>query len=49
MKTFRVTYVPLGREDKEWIDVEASSQQEAVKNFKFGILVSIRLKEEDND
>lgn len=42
MKTFIVTYVPHGREDKEWIAVEAVSKEEAVKNFIAGILISIR-------
>ena len=30
MKTFRVIYLPHGREDKEWMDVEAVSKEAAI-------------------
>lgn len=50
MKTFRITYLPHGREDKEWIDVQANSKQEAMDNFKGGPLLAIReYIEEDGD
>lgn len=42
MKTFRIIYLPHGREDKEWIDVEAKSKEEAMTQFKGGIILSIR-------
>jgi hypothetical protein len=50
MKTFRVIYLPYGREDKEWIDVTANTEQEAINNFNYGVLLSIREDvEEDGD
>jgi hypothetical protein len=45
MKTFIVTYVPHGREDKEWIAVEAVSKEKAVKDFIAGTLIDIREEE----
>ena len=31
MKTYRLIYVPLGREDKEWMDIYAPTNADAVK------------------
>jgi hypothetical protein len=42
MKTYTVIYLPHGREDKEWIDVQASSPEEILKTFKGGPIVDIR-------
>lgn len=42
MKTFRIIYLPHGREDKEWIDVQAASIQEAKNNFKGGLILNVR-------
>lgn len=42
MKTFKVIYVPHGREDKEWMDVEAHSKEEVMNNFKAGMIIQIR-------
>ena len=42
MKTFRVIYLPHGREDKEWMDVEAESKEAAMSNFKAGMIIQIR-------
>ena len=42
MKTFRIIYLPFGREDKEWIDVEAESKEAAMNNFKAGMIIQIR-------
>lgn len=42
MKTYRIIYLPHGREDKEWIDVEANSEEEAMSNFKAGMIIQIR-------
>ena len=42
MKTFRVIYLPHGREDKEWIDVQTNSKEEAINNFKGGMIIQIR-------
>lgn len=44
MKNFKVIYLPYGREDKEWMYVQAKSSQEAAANFKAGIV--IRIEEE---
>ena len=44
MKNFKVIYLPYGREDKEWMYVQATSAQEAAYNFKAGIV--IRIEEE---
>jgi hypothetical protein len=46
MKTFRIIYLPHGREDKEWIDVQATSIQDAMNNFKGGPILDVR---EEND
>jgi hypothetical protein len=45
MKTYRVIYLPHGREDKEWMDVQASNPEEILKTFKSGVIIDIR---EDN-
>jgi hypothetical protein len=42
MKTYRVIYLPHGREDKEWIDVEAVSIKELKESFKGGPIIDIR-------
>tara|TARA_R110002020_G_scaffold111976_2_gene258136 strand:- start:633 stop:776 length:144 start_codon:yes stop_codon:yes gene_type:complete len=31
MPNYRLIYVPLGREDKEWIDIYATTNADAVK------------------
>lgn len=41
MKQFTVTYLPFGREDKEWIKVEAESKKELKTNFNAGIIIKI--------
>jgi hypothetical protein len=46
MKTFRVIYLPHGREDKEWIDVQGTDKNEVMRNFTYGLLIEIR---EQND
>jgi len=46
MKKFRVIYLPFGREDKEWMYVNATSKEEAMKNFIAGSIIRI---EEEND
>ena len=45
MKTYTVIYLPHGREDKEWINVQANSPQEILKTFKGGPIIDIK---EDN-
>jgi hypothetical protein len=45
MKTFRVIYLPHGREDKEWIDVQGTDKNEVMRNFNGGIIISIREEE----
>jgi hypothetical protein len=42
MKTFTIMYLPHGKEAKEWIDVEANSKEEAMSNFKGGMIIQIR-------
>ena len=49
MKTFRVVFLPHGREDKEWMDVQSTSIEQAKTDFKAGLLISIRETEEDDD
>lgn len=41
MKTYKVIYLPYGREDKEWIDVQASSREELAANFTAGLIIKI--------
>lgn len=41
MKTYRVIYVPPFREDKEWMDVQASSIQEVKEKCKNVLIVRI--------
>lgn len=47
MKTYRVIYLPHGREDKEWMDVQATSIKEVQQKFVAGPIIDIRLVEED--
>lgn len=42
MKTYMVIYLPHGKEDKEWINVEANSPQEILKTFKGGPIINIK-------
>jgi len=42
MKTYTVIYLPYGKEDKEWMDVQANSKEEAINNFKAGVIIQIR-------
>jgi len=42
MKTYTVIYLPYGKEDKEWMDVQANSKDEVINNFKAGIIIQIR-------
>ena len=41
MKYFRVTYLPLGRQDKEWMVWQAASKEELTKFFNVGMVVKI--------
>jgi len=41
MKQFTVTYLPHGKEDKEWMYVNAKSYQDLVIDFKSGIILNI--------
>lgn len=41
MKQFTIIYLPYGKEDKEWINVEANTKEEAINNFKGGIIIQI--------
>ncbi len=41
MKYFMVTFVPNGRQDKEWMVWEASSKDELKKFFNGGSLIDI--------
>ena len=42
MKYFMVTFVPNGRQDKEWMVWEASSKDELKKFFNNGSLIDIK-------
>lgn len=39
---YNVTYVPHHKHDKEWIAAEASSKSQLQKDFKGGMIISIR-------
>ena len=41
MKQFTVTYLPHGREDKEWMYVDSSSEKDLINNFRSGIIINI--------
>lgn len=41
-KKFTVIYLPSHKEDKEWIDIEAVSEDQLVKDFKLGVILDIR-------
>jgi hypothetical protein len=41
MKEYTVTYLPHMREDKEWINVNAKSEEDLVLNFKAGVILNI--------
>ena len=51
MKYFRVTYIPIGRQDKEWMVWQAANVDELKKFFNAGSLISIKeiTKEEFKD
>lgn len=42
MKYFIITFVPNGRQDKEWMVWEASSEYELKKFFKGSSLIDIK-------
>lgn len=42
MKTYTIIYLPFGREDKEWVDVQANSKEEAMNNFRGGMIIQVR-------
>ena len=39
MKYFKVTYIPQGRKDKEWMVLQAKSIEELKKFFNLGMLI----------
>jgi hypothetical protein len=41
MKTYRIIYLPIGKQDKEWINIKANSIEEANNSFKLGIIINI--------
>ena len=41
MQTFTIIYLPFGREDKEWIEVEAISKEAAINNFRGGLILRV--------
>jgi len=41
MKQFTVTYLPHGREDKEWMHVDSNSEKDLINEFKSGIIINI--------
>ena len=41
MKEYKVVFLPYGREDKEWMYVNAKSKKDLIKNFKSGIIIYI--------
>jgi len=41
MKQFTVTYLPYGREDKEWMSVNSNSKKDLINEFKSGIIINI--------
>lgn len=48
MKYFRVTYLPHGKEDKQWMAVCGQSKKWCIDNFKSGVLIKIEeISEED--
>ena len=50
MKIFKVIYLPHGREDKEWMNVNSNSLKDVENNFQAGIIISIEeLNSEDDD
>lgn len=50
MKTFKVIYLPHGREDKEWMNVNSTSLQSVQDNFQAGMIISIEeVNSEDDD
>ena len=41
MKQFTVTYLPHGREDKEWMYVNSNSKKDLINNFRSGVIINI--------
>lgn len=49
MKKFKVIYLPHGREDKEWMNVDSTSTEQLKIDFKAGVIIDIKeIKEEDD-
>ena len=41
MKTYNVTFLPHGKEDKEWTLVKANNKEDIKKNFTAGVIINI--------
>ena len=41
MSKYTVTYLPFGKEDKEWIHVNAESELDLILAFKSGKILNI--------
>ena len=42
MRYFRVTFIPVGQHDKQWMVWQAASKEELKKFFKVGSIVDIK-------
>ena len=42
MKYFRITFIPKGKKDKEWMVWQATSKEELKKFFKVGSIIDIK-------
>lgn len=42
MKYFRITFIPKGKKDKEWMVWQATSEEELKKFFKVGSIIDIK-------
>ena len=41
MKTYNVTFLPHGREDKEWMLFNADNKEDVKKYFTAGVIINI--------
>jgi hypothetical protein len=49
LKVYCVVFVPHHRSSKEWVNVQAVSKAEAIKNFKGGLLLKIDETDDEYD
>lgn len=47
MKNYRVTYIPVGAQDKKWCFFEGTSEEDVKKRFTRGTILTITETDEE--